>query len=106
MPEVTGAIRAVIERIEACQAVDPRDVRNITRNRDLFEIRFQLEPWNLVIRIYETEAKHLPQHMVALLAHQKMTDVSDDDIADLQNAEIDTATRRWLDGRSTNWGIL
>jgi len=105
MPDVVGDIRAVLERVEACQAVDPDDVKNISRNRDLWEVRFQLETWNLVIRIYETEVGHLPEHMVALLAHEKVTDVADDEIADMQNAQIDEATARWVKGQPLNWGI-
>lgn len=105
-PDVIGSIKAVLERVEQCRAVDPDDVRNIERNRDLWEIRFQLEPWDLVIRIYETEISLLPNHIVALLSHEKVVDVAADEIADLQNAQIDEATRRWVSGRASLWGIL
>ncbi len=105
MPDVVGEMRAVLERIEACRAIDPDHIKNITRNRDLWEIRFQMRSFDLVIRIYETEIGELPRHLVALLAHQKVTDVDEGEIADMQNAEIDEATRRWVHGRSTYWGV-
>jgi len=103
--DVVAELRAVFERIQTCTALDPDHIKNITRNRDLFEVRFQLAAWGLVVRIYETEIPELPQHVVALLAHQKVVDVGDDEIADLQNAEIDEATRRWVDGRPHYWGL-
>lgn len=105
LPEVRADIRVVLERVQACEALDPEDIKNIARDRDLWEIRFQLETWDLLIRIYETEVPDLPNHVVALVAHEKVTDVSDDEIADMQNEQIDRASRRWLDGRSSFWGI-
>ncbi|PJJ77507.1 hypothetical protein CLV28_0727 [Sediminihabitans luteus] len=99
-------LRAVLERIEQCAAVDPSDIKNITRNRDLWEMRFHLDTWGLIIRIYETEVRELPAHIVLLHAHQKVVDVRPEEIADLQNEQIDVATARWIEGRPSAWGLV
>lgn len=106
VPDLIGDVKAIFERIEACKAVDPDHIKNITRNRDLWEVRFQLDTWGLVVRIYETEIPELPEHVVALLSHQKVVDVGEDEIADLQNEQIDEATTRWIAGRTAFWGIM
>lgn len=105
-PEVRADIKVYIERIEACQAVDPEDIQNISRDRDLFEVRLQLDTWSLVVRIYTTEPRHMPHDVIALLAHRKVVDVAANKIADLQDAEIDEASRRLTAGRVIRWGVL
>ncbi|MGP5200001.1 hypothetical protein ACTXKN_12680 [Brachybacterium alimentarium] len=57
------------------------------------------------MRIYETEDPRLPGYLVALRAHQKVVNVSQQDIDQMQNLEIDIASRRWVSGHATLWGI-
>ena len=106
LPDVIAEIKAVLQRIATCQAVDPDDIKNITRDRDLFEIRFQLESFGLLVRIYTAEPEELPRHVIALRVHQKVVGVSDTETADLQNSEIDVASKRLALGRPTRWGLL
>jgi hypothetical protein len=106
LPDVIADIKAVLQRIATCQAVDPDDIKNITWDRNLFEIRFQLEPFGLLIRIYTAEPEELPTHVIALHVHQKVIGVSDTETADLQNSAIDIASRRLALGRPTRWGLV
>lgn len=105
LPDVVAEIKAVLQRIATCRAVDPDDIKNIARDRDLFEIRFQLPSFGLLIRIYTAELKELPRHVVALHVHQKVIGVSEAETADLQNQQIDLASRRLAQGRATRWGL-
>ncbi|PUB21462.1 hypothetical protein C8K30_1145 [Promicromonospora sp. AC04] len=105
LPDAIADIKAVLQRITTCQAIDPDDVKNITRDRNLFEVRFQLESFGLLIRIYTAELPELPHHVLALHVHQKVIGVTDDETADLQNAEIDIASRRLALGHATRWGL-
>lgn len=105
LPDVIAEIRAVLQRIATCQAVDPADIKNIARDRELFEIRFQLASFGLLMRIYTAEPEDLPRHVIALRVHQKVIGVSDAETVDLQNHEIDIASRRFVLGRSTRWGL-
>lgn len=104
--DVVAEVKSIIERIEACQAIDPDQVQNLARDRNLWEVRFQLQSARLCIRIYVTEIAILPEHIIALLAHRKVVDVGEDEIADLQNEEIDEASRRWVAGRANYWGVV
>lgn len=104
-PEVRADIRTNLERIERCQALDPEDVKNVSRDRDLFEVRLQLETWSLLIRIYETEPPAMPHHIIALRSHRKVVNVHSDEIARLQNDEIDIASRRLTAERVNQWGV-
>ena len=106
IPDAIAEIKAVLQRISTCQAVDPDDIKNISRDRDLSEIRFQLASFGLLIRIYTAEPGDLPSHVIALHVHQKVIGVSDTETADLQNHEIDVASRRLSRGRPTRWGLL
>lgn len=103
--DVIADVQATLELFQRCQAIVPDDVVPVARDHSLFGLRVQFEAWGLLIRIYETEAPHLPHHLVALRCHQKVTDVPPDEIKVLQNAEIDIATGRWLRGRDEMWGL-
>lgn len=105
LPDVIADIKAVLRRVTTCEAVDPDDVKNISRDRNLFEIRIQLDAWGLLIRIYTAELPELPKVILVLHVHQKVIGVGDSETADLQNAEIDIASRRLTLGRSTRWGL-
>ena len=39
LPDAIAEIKAVLQRIATCRAVDADDIKNISRERDLFEIR-------------------------------------------------------------------
>lgn len=105
LPDVIADIKAVLQRITTCQAIDPDDVKNLTRDRNLFEIRFQLDSFDLVVRIYTAELAELPHHVIALRVHQKVIGVTNGETADRQNDEIDIASRRLALGRATKWGL-
>lgn len=104
--DVLAEITAVLERVLACQAVDPEDVRNLERCRDLWEIRFQVRSVGLSLRVYTTEVPEAPQHIIALLAHVKrVAGLDSEEIAREQNDRIDEAARRLVAGRRDMWGL-
>ncbi|MGP5697331.1 hypothetical protein, partial [Brachybacterium alimentarium] len=98
-------IRATLETIERCCATVPGEVEPVARDQNLFELKISFKTWGLLVRIYETEDPRLPGYLVALRAHQKVVNVSQQDIDQMQNLEIDIASRRWVSGHATLWGI-
>lgn len=98
-------VMAVIERFESCRAIDPDDVVPVARDARLWEMRIELLAYALLIRVYETEIDELPAHIVALRAHRKHVDLTDEEIRAAQDAEIDIASSRYDGGRSVFWGL-
>lgn len=98
-------VRASLETIERCCLLEPSQVEAVSRDSSLFEIKLSFEPWNVLVRIYETEDPGLPRNIVALRSHRKMVDVSDEEIRERQNDEIDVARARHMHGRPTLWGL-
>lgn len=97
-------VKAVIERFERCHAVHPDDVKPIMSDPRLWEMRIELETYDLILRVYETEIRELPGKIVALRAHRKAIAGSRRDIRDAQDAEIKVAGDRWDAGRDQFWG--
>ena len=105
LADAIGQLRALITRVERCEAVDPDDVRNISRDRDLWELRLDDQAFGVHVRIYVTEIPEFPHLLIALHAHAKFIDGTEEEIAAKQNAAIDEASRRWAAGRHDRWGI-
>lgn len=103
--DVIGEIRALFELVETCTAVDPKNVKNLDSDRDLWELRVEVRSFDLHIRVYETELGELPREIVALRTHQKVIKDTDQETKELQNAEIAIASRRWAEGRHSLWGL-
>jgi len=97
-------IKAILTRVSSCNALDPEDVKNLSRDKALFEIRFQLDSVGLLLRLYVTEPDLAPHHIVILRAHAKKVGVSIDSRR-LQNREIDEASRRRVKGMPKRWGL-
>lgn len=104
MVDAVADVRAVLERFEKCQAVDPDDVKPIAQDNRLWEMRIEISAFTLLIRIYETEVKDLPGQIVALRVHEKQISSNEASIRALQDAEIAIASQRWDAGRPNFWG--
>jgi len=104
LKDAIGTIKALLKRVEQCNAVDPKDVVNVARDRELFELRVQAQAFNLLLRFYETEPANAPHTIVMLKAHAK--DLAAPHLMnDEQNREIDEASRRRTLGMKNQWGI-
>lgn len=77
---------------------------------DIFEIRFRFEYGQesaLRVRLYHAEPRRLRKKsggsgIVGLHIHKKLTDV--DDVDERQNDEIQSAVKRYDEGRPSLWG--
>lgn len=69
----------------------------------LWEIKWKLKPKRL-LRMYHVEPGGQPE-LVALRFHQKLTkDLTDQQVQELQEEEMDVAHARVLGGQSSSWG--
>jgi len=98
-------INAVLDRVETCEALDPEDVKNITRDRELFEIRINVESFGLLLRLYTVEPNWAPHTIVVLRVHAKHVTPGEDPNLE-QDKEIDEASRRRVNGLATRWGLV
>lgn len=97
-------VRATLETIERCSALEPSQVEAVRRDAALFELKLSFKTWGVLLRIYETEDAQLPHHIVALRSHQKVV-VPEHEISVRQDREIDIASRRLVRGRHDLWGL-
>jgi len=73
-------------------------------NPDLWELKWTF-PDGSMWRQYHAEPDELPGHLVAMLFHEKDLSGTSADIKDRQNACIDTAHARYIDGAGWSWGV-
>lgn len=102
---------AITQRLQAAAAGDLFEeneeewppLKPVQRDPSLWEIRWDLDgaQW----RLYHAEPGDAPGFLIALRFHQKDLAGSHYDIRDAQNSHIDTATRRYDDGRRSMWGL-
>lgn len=105
-------IRAQAGKLKPVDEVKAVDIRNPP---PLYEIRWaglsvanRAEDGSIShvvaeVRMYHSEPRELPQHLVAHHAHEKLTDVPDVNAA--QNQEIRTAIGWHRMGVSSSWGV-
>lgn len=105
LEEAMGQMRALIGRVEQCVAVDPEDIVNITRDRELWELRLDDQAQDMHVRVYCTQIAPLPHVLIALHVQAKDVSLPDEEILEAQNDAIDEASRRWRQGREDWWGL-
>lgn len=102
---VAADVNALLERIARCEAVQPDDVKPVTRHDHMYEFKVDDQASGVHLRLYCAEVPELPRHVVVLRVHQKVVEGDDEAIRKQQNAEIDVAIRRLDLGRRTFWGM-
>lgn len=98
-------LRALLERVEQCRALDPDDVVPVARHPHLWELRLNDQASGVHVRIYCAEVPELPHDVVALHAHAKFTDGSPSEIKVRQDQAISLAILRFDAGRRDRWGL-
>lgn len=103
--DAIGQMRALIQRVEQCLALDPDDVIPVAQHRSLWELRLNDQAFGIHVRVYIAEMPELPHDIVALHSHAKFVDGDDEEIRAKQGAAIGVAIDRWTRGRNTRWGL-
>lgn len=112
-PELPLAVRAAryadiksLQDDAAAGDLDPADdcFDPVARDPDLWELRWTFEDGS-VWRMYHAEPAEAPGYLLALAFHEKDVAGSPAEIKARQDAWIDTAARRYIDGRPWQWGL-
>lgn len=99
---VIGQMGTILEAATFGRLEFNNDVDMVSIDPDMWELRFRAA--GKEYRLYIAEPHTHPVHLVALKFHHKITDGSDQDIHDAQDAEIAVAALRFKSGSTSNWG--
>ncbi|MFJ6078348.1 hypothetical protein ACIQC0_08575 [Pseudarthrobacter sp. NPDC092419] len=96
-----GELDAVIERARFGELVEGEELKPVSADPELWEIRARMN--GKQVRIYHAEPQIYVNLMVGLRAHFKWVDGTQGEIDKVQNTEISRATKRFHDGQEREW---